>query len=818
MLEYNRNIFMIKEKEVSEGRLFNIFFGSNNNIIYVVNEEEIFIGIITSESFLNCLRNGKKEGFINRNCQIIYLDKERDVLKKASKLFYQYQITTGIPVLSKENKICFEIREKGECNKNKEEEIKNEIEKFYDKLENHRKSYYLQNEVKCLYKLLETQDIIILGSQKEFDEVLGKLFCNRDRVTIVEDLEDAYKFFYYNSNLVIDVSLKMPLTRESIYWNSCNGYSWKKFFDLIILMLESEYCSRYYEILENRIVTLKEWMKKYSDGKLCFSSWSIITSNLKKYFEKNSFDVIEEIGIFRQPSPQYHLKANGVICEHNKLINDCLLIDTVDFIRQFYFLNKKIEKQVNILNFTFDSEAWLSDIEKEWMEKGFELNEYILNSKKNKNSNSLYSKQNTELEYLKEPERFTIFGNTRRFENDIVVFKEYESEKINIENGIRKTCYLPKEYEGTIYFFGVCTIYGGYVEDAYTIPSLVQQSINRSGLKYRTINLGNGNPRGYLRLIETLNFHKQDILVVLFPFMVDKVKREISAIEIGEKFNQIKITELKNENCFMDAVYHCGDNGNKIYTRIIYDELKKIIKNTGCNELYKDNIYSIFRKNETDLRILYQWDDYVKKLKFANKIIQEKGKIGCVVINCNPFTLGHRYLIEYALEKVRYLFIFVVEEDRSFFPFEERFEMVKRGTEDLENVVVLKSGKCIASAETFPSYFQRQEMNKRKEFLGHEDLRIFGQYIVPILNIQYRFVGEELEDYVTSQYNLAMKKILPKFGVKVIEIERKLKQGEIISASNVRKYYNNGELEKLKELVPESTFDYLLANKRIISE
>ena len=62
-------------------------------------------------------------------------------------------------------------------------------------------------------------------------------------------------------------------------------------------------------------------------------------------------------------------------------------------------------------------------------------------------------------------------------------------------------------------------------------------------------------------------------------------------------------------------------------------------------------------------------------------------------MNCNPFTLGHRYLIEQASEKVDHLYVFVVEEDKSFFPFSDRIGLVKKGTADLKNITVKPSGK-----------------------------------------------------------------------------------------------------------------------------
>lgn len=52
--------------------------------------------------------------------------------------------------------------------------------------------------------------------------------------------------------------------------------------------------------------------------------------------------------------------------------------------------------------------------------------------------------------------------------------------------------------------------------------------------------------------------------------------------------------------------------------------------------------------------------------------------------------MGHRYLIEKAATENDEVVVFVVEEDKSIFPTDVRFELVKKGCEDLKNVIVLK--------------------------------------------------------------------------------------------------------------------------------
>lgn len=182
--------------------------------------------------------------------------------------------------------------------------------------------------------------------------------------------------------------------------------------------------------------------------------------------------------------------------------------------------------------------------------------------------------------------------------------------------------------------------------------------------------------------------------------------------------------------------------------------------------------------------------------------------MGAIVMNCNPFTLGHRYLIEKALEQCGFLAVFVVQEDRSDFPFEDRLRLVDEGTADLKNVVVIPSGKFVISSLTFSEYFNKSKMQDR-EIDTSLDVLVFAREIAPCLHITKRFAGEEPFDQVTRQYNETMRRILPEYGIEFVEIPRMEVDGEAVSASRVRKLLAEGNFEALKLLVPESTFQYL---------
>lgn len=202
--------------------------------------------------------------------------------------------------------------------------------------------------------------------------------------------------------------------------------------------------------------------------------------------------------------------------------------------------------------------------------------------------------------------------------------------------------------------------------------------------------------------------------------------------------------------------------------------------------------------------------------KYKQKLISQKKdypKIGSIVLNANPFTLGHRYLVHEASKRCDWLHLFVVKEDASFFSFKDRFELIKKGVEDICNITLHEGSEYIISRATFPTYFLKKSQNIESIY-SHLDALIFKNHIAPCLGINYRFLGSEPECVVTCDYNKQIKKTLSS-QIQVVEIERKMCDNKPISASTVRAYLKNNELSKIKNLVPKSTYEYLNPNYAI---
>jgi [citrate (pro-3S)-lyase] ligase len=205
------------------------------------------------------------------------------------------------------------------------------------------------------------------------------------------------------------------------------------------------------------------------------------------------------------------------------------------------------------------------------------------------------------------------------------------------------------------------------------------------------------------------------------------------------------------------------------------------------------------------------FESYLKSEKLDGGL----APFGAAVMNCNPFTLGHRFLIESAASRCGGLYVIVVREDLSEFPFEDRMALVKAGTADIPNVRVINGGSYAVSRQTFPTYFLKDRADREiARIQAALDIDLFSRLFVPALSISERFVGSEPFSEVTRLYNEAMLKILPPRGVKVTVIPRcSDSAGVEISASRVREAIVDGDSALLEEALPAHTLEYLRSEK-----
>jgi [citrate (pro-3S)-lyase] ligase len=127
---------------------------------------------------------------------------------------------------------------------------------------------------------------------------------------------------------------------------------------------------------------------------------------------------------------------------------------------------------------------------------------------------------------------------------------------------------------------------------------------------------------------------------------------------------------------------------------------------------------------------------------------------GAIVMNADPFTNGHRYLVETAAASCRRLLVLVLSKDARMSRAQARLMLVRQGCADLLNVSVCPGGAYVIRARRFRLLFQEQ--NRRGLAHARLDATLFAEQIAPACGISTRFVGEEPLDPMTAAYNEAL--------------------------------------------------------------
>lgn len=218
--------------------------------------------------------------------------------------------------------------------------------------------------------------------------------------------------------------------------------------------------------------------------------------------------------------------------------------------------------------------------------------------------------------------------------------------------------------------------------------------------------------------------------------------------------------------------------------------------------MLKEHVIDQYSKDPT----IIEWLERIKRHNFDTT-----KKISSIVMNCNPFTKGHQFLISKSLECIDYLYIFIVEENMSTYSFTDRYAMAELGTSHFgDRVSVIPSGRFIISSFCFPDYFSKETRVTPAD--STIDVLLFGAIIAPHLTIKHRFVGEEPTCAVTNSYNNTLQYFLPVLGVELHVLPRIKHEEQPISASTVRKLFAMEDFDGARSLLPETTFTYLKSN------
>lgn len=280
----------------------------------------------------------------------------------------------------------------------------------------------------------------------------------------------------------------------------------------------------------------------------------------------------------------------------------------------------------------------------------------------------------------------------------------------------------------------------------------------------------------------------------------------------------IATSSLSNNvmKCFLVATDFIGQN----VTNLMFSHLVNVLMQKGISHYFvfttprNETVFKSFNMKvlvKTMNTVLLEGGDTIHNVlgNLKKEYNINDHKKSCVIINANPMTLGHMYLIETAAKESEEVLVFVVSEDLSSFPFSDRLEIIKEACKSLSNVTVLPTLSYLVSKITFPKYFLKEDQLIQDE-QTLVDVMIYKEYYTKIFNIKKRYLGEEPLSYNTSKYNKVLSDYL-NGGIKIIE--RKKSGSKVISASLVRKLIKANKISQIKKYVPKATYDYLLSEK-----
>jgi [citrate (pro-3S)-lyase] ligase len=510
--------------------------------------------------------------------------------------------------------------------------------------------------------------------------------------------------------------------------------------------------------------------------------------SIKQLDDYDRYQVSETYFIYAEGTAAFRDQSEfGVLPEESASENFCFLVnlgyDNMNRLREEAIKNF-MAQGIHVAKFTFpsyDQIDYITELEKQAHERGVT---FSINSKNQNKKNITYQIFGKDIQKAMADNQDYFFRSEKKY-SFIDNFQVYQT----IERTGKR-----------VYVVGPCIVSGFGVRTEDCLIAQLQKML-RNEYVVIAVPIDGLRKFGLYNKMSSLPIRKRDIVIF--------INEGIDANYCSEynTNNQYVLSDIYNDKTrstlFSDKPIHANDKGHYLCAKYIYDTYLQLKLTLLITE--KDDSYiqkgEILNEEQRDLI-----DCYLKKIKV--QMYTRKDVIGSIVMNGNPFTLGHQYLIEYAAKQVDFLYVFVVEENKSIFQFLDRFEMAVSGTKHLKNITVVPSGRFIISLQTLAVYFVKDE-NVDVEIDATQDLEIFSRYIALPLHITVRFVGEEPVDKITRQYNQQMKQILKMHSIKMVEIPRKEFYDGVISASKVRKYIELKKYDTIQEIVPRTTYDYL---------
>ena len=180
------------------------------------------------------------------------------------------------------------------------------------------------------------------------------------------------------------------------------------------------------------------------------------------------------------------------------------------------------------------------------------------------------------------------------------------------------------------------------------------------------------------------------------------------------------------------------------------------------------------------------------------------GENAAVLVNADPFTVGHQALVEHAAALADKVYVLVPSEGNFLFPLPTRLELARLGTAHIANAVVTDTGPYALGSATFPAYFLTggEEPDQVRLEL---DAELFAKHLAPAFYVRTRVVGSEPADPASRRYNQILRQRLRGCSVRLEEIERTKAGERWVDTRRVRRALLVGDLAAAAALVPEAT-------------
>lgn len=262
---------------------------------------------------------------------------------------------------------------------------------------------------------------------------------------------------------------------------------------------------------------------------------------------------------------------------------------------------------------------------------------------------------------------------------------------------------------------------------------------------------------------------------------------------------------------------NCEQRGEALANRIISRLLERAVQNGHDNvfvftkppyaELFASLSFHLVGQSP-DAVLLESNPRGIAAYRDSLKALRRNGRCGVAVMNCNPMTQGHLYLIRQAVRKVDTLFIIPLNSDHQEFTYAERRAILQEELKGIPQAVLCPGSDYLVSPASFPTYFIK-EASRRADAQIALDCDIFNRHIAPSLQVCCRFVGSEPQDAATARYNELM---MSELQVDTIVTERLATNGQPISASTLRRALHAGHAAPSLPLAAPAAVPYVLAH------